>query len=99
MRYVAGERMIKDEKMYKSNVGHMPELTDFAMVYSAAGKIIVLDLEMKDSLTDYVDDPQLFPDIHLSIRADMARELAHALLECADNIDAGLTHPTIRLVQ
>lgn len=91
--------MMEDEKMYNSNVGRMPELTDFAMIYSAAGKLIVLDLEMKDSLTDYVDDPQLFPDIHLSIRADMARELAHALLECADNIDAGLTHPTIRLVQ
>lgn len=90
---------MEDEKMYNSNVGRMPELTDFAMIYSAAGKLIVLDLEMKDSLTDYVDDPQLFPDIHLSIRADMARELAHALLECADNIDAGLTHPTIRLVQ
>lgn len=90
---------MEDEKMYNSNVGRMPELTDFAMIYSAAGKLIVLDLEMKDSLTHYVDDPQLFPDIHLSIRADMARELAHALLECADNIDAGLTHPTIRLVQ
>lgn len=90
---------MEGEKMYNSNVGRMPELTDFAMIYSAAGKLIVLDLEMKDSLTDYVDDPQLFPDIHLSIRADMARELAHALLECADNIDAGLTHPTIRLVQ
>ncbi|WP_312816406.1 hypothetical protein [Atlantibacter subterraneus] len=91
--------MIKDGKMYKSNVGRMPELTDFAMVYSAAGKLIVVDLEMKDSLTGYIEDPQPFPDIHLSIRADMARELAHALLECADNIDAGLTHPTIKLVQ
>jgi|GEM_PF-1031367 len=91
--------MMEGEKMYKSNVGRMPELTDFAIIYSAVGKLIVLDLEMKDSLTGHVDDPQLFPDIHLSIRADMARELAHALLECADNIDAGLTHPTIKLVQ
>ncbi len=90
---------MEDEKMYKSNVGRMPELTDFALVYSAAGKLIVLDLEMKDSLTGYIEDPQPFPDIHLSIRADMARELAHALLECADNIDAALTHPTIKLVQ
>lgn len=99
MRYVAGERMIKDEKMYKSNVGRMPELTDFAMIYSAVGKLIVLDLEMKDSLTGYVDDPKLFPDIHLSIRADLARELAQALLKCADNIDAGLTHPTLKFAQ
>lgn len=80
MRYVAGKRMIKDGKKYKSNVGRMPELTDFAMVYSAAGKLIVVDLEMKDSLTGYIEDPQPFPDINLSIRADMARELAHALL-------------------
>lgn len=91
--------MIKDEKMYKSNVGRMPELTDFAMIYSAVGKLIVLDLEMKDSLTGYVDDPELFPDIHLSIRADLARELAQALLKCADNIDAGLTHPTLKFAQ
>lgn len=91
--------MIKDEKMYKSNVGRMPELTDFAMIYSAVGKLIVLDLEMKDSLTGYVDDPKLFPDIHLSIRADLARELAQALLKCADNIDAGLTHPTLKFAQ
>lgn len=91
--------MIEDEKIYKSNVGRMPELTDFAMVYSAAGKIIVLDLEMKDSLTGYIEDPHPFPDIHLSIRADMARHLAYALLKCADNIDAGLTHHTIKFVQ
>jgi hypothetical protein len=91
--------MMEDEKKYKSNVGRMPELTDFAMIYSAAGRLIVLDLEMKDSLTGYVDGPKLFPDIHLSIRADMARELANALLKCADSIDAGLTHPSIKFSQ
>ncbi len=77
----------------------MPELTEFAIIYSAIGKLIVLVRELKDSLTGYVDDHELFPDIHLNIRADMARDLADALLKCADNIDAGSTHPKIKLVQ
>jgi len=74
----------------------MPELTDFGMIYSAAGRILVLDLVMKDSLTGYIDDLQAFPDMQLSIRADMARELAAELLRYADAIDAGLHHPSLK---
>lgn len=82
----------------KSNVGRMPELTDFGMIYSAVGSILVLDLVMKDSLTGYIDDPQQFPDMQLSIRADMARELAAELLKCADAIEVGMNHPNLRFV-
>lgn len=77
------------------NVGRMPELTDFGMIYSARGKLIVVDLVMKDSLTGYIDNVKEFPDLHLSIRADMARELAKDLLRCADEIDAGRSHPQV----
>lgn len=76
----------------------MPELTDFGLIYSAVGNIMVLDLAMKDSLTGHVDDPHPFPDMQLSIRADMARELAAELLKCADAIEAGLSHPSLRFV-
>lgn len=82
----------------ESNVGRMPELTDFGMIYSAAGRILVLDLVMKDSLTGYIDDLQAFPDMQLSIRADLARELAAELLRCADAIDVGMNHPNLKFV-
>lgn len=82
----------------ESNVGRMPELTDFGMIYSAVGNILVLDLVMKDSLTGYIDDPEPFPDMQLSIRADMARELAAELLRCADAIDVGMNHPGLKFV-
>lgn len=82
----------------ESNVGRMPELTDFGMIYSAVGNIMVLDLVMKDSLTGYIDDPQPFPDMQLSIRADMARDLAAELLKCADAIEVGMNHPSLRFV-
>lgn len=82
----------------KSNVGRMPELTDFGMIYSAMGSILVLDLVMKDSLTGYIDDPLPFPDMQLSIRADMARELAAELLKCVDEIEAGRNHPSLNFM-
>ncbi|WP_152560672.1 hypothetical protein [Pantoea sp. NGS-ED-1003] len=82
----------------ESNVGRMPELTDFGMIYSAAGRMLVLDLAMKDSLAGYIDDPVTFPDMQISIRANMARELAAELLKCADAIDAGMHHPDLKFV-
>ena len=82
----------------ESNVGRMPELTDFGMIYSAVGNILVVDLVMKDSLTGHIDDPHPFPDMQLSIRADMARELAAELLKCADAIDVGMSHPCLKFV-
>lgn len=87
---------MQDKK--KSNIGRMPELTDFGLIYSAVGNIMVLDLAMKDSLTGHIDDPQPFPDMQLSIRADMARELAAELLRCADAIDVGMNHPCLKFV-
>lgn len=81
----------------ESNIGRMPELTDFDMIYNAVGNILVVDFVMKDSLTVHID-PHPFPDMQLSIRADMARELATELLECADAIDVGLSHPSLHFV-
>lgn len=71
--------MIKHDE---SNVGRMPELTDFGMIYSARGRLLVVDLVMKDSLTGYIEDPKDFPDMAISIRSDMERELAAELLRC-----------------
>lgn len=82
----------------ESNVGRMPELTDFGMIYSAMGNIMVVDLVMKDSLTGHIDDPQTFPDMAISIRADMARELAAELMKCADAIDVGISHPSLKFI-
>lgn len=82
----------------ESNVGRMPELTDFGMIFSAVGKILVVDLVMKDSLTGHIDDPHPFPDMQLSIRADLARELAMELLKCADAIDKGINHPNLNFI-
>ncbi|WP_311791121.1 MULTISPECIES: hypothetical protein [Pantoea] len=81
-----------------SNIGRMPELTSFGTIYSAVGQLLVLDLAMKDSLTGYIADPVSFPDLKISIRADMARELAAELLLCADAIDAGMNHPNLKFV-
>lgn len=83
---------------HESNVGRMPELTDFGVIYSALGKLIVVDLVMEDSLKGHVGDPQDFPDLKLSLRSDMARELAKALNDCADAIDAGMHHPSVKLM-
>lgn len=80
----------------KSNVGHMPELTEFDTIYSAVGRILVVHMKMKDSMAGYIADPHAFPDLHLSVRADMARGLAKELLRCADAIDAGLQHPSLQ---
>lgn len=82
-----------------SNIGRMPELTGFEMIYSARGRILVLDLKMKDSLTGHIDDPHEFPDLAISIRADMARAFAKELLRCADEIDAGRHHPNLTLLE
>lgn len=54
----------------ESNVGRMPELTDFGMIYSARGRLLVVDLVMKDSLTGYIEDPQDFPNLVISKYAD-----------------------------
>lgn len=86
-------------KYETSNIGRMPELTGFGMIYSARGRILVLDLKMKDSLTGHIDDPHEFPDLAISIRADMARELAKELVRCADEIDAGRRHPDITILE
>lgn len=83
----------------ESEIGCMPELTDFGMIYSAWGRILVLDLKMKDSLTGHIDDPHEFPDLAISIRADMARDLAKELLRCADEIDAGRHHPDVTVLE
>lgn len=83
----------------ESDLGRMPELTEFGMIYSAWGRLLVLDLKMKDSLTGHIDDPHDFPDLAISIRADMARALAKELLRCADEIDAGRHHPDVTLLE
>ncbi|MDU6442354.1 hypothetical protein [Pantoea piersonii] len=82
----------------ESNVGRMPELTDFGMIYSAVGNILVLNLAMKDSLTGYIEDTVSFPDLKISIRADKARELAAELLRCADAIEVGISHPSLKFI-
>lgn len=78
------------------NVGRMAELTDFDTIYSAVGKLVVLDLSMKDSMTGHIPDPKDFPDMQVSMRSGMARKLAEELLKCADAIDAGISHASIR---
>lgn len=83
----------------ESNVGRMPELTNFGMIYSARGRLLVVKLVMKDSLTGYIEDPKAFPDLAVSIRADMARDLAKELLRCADEIDAGRHHPDVTILE
>lgn len=64
--------------------------------FTAQGeRLLVVDLVMKDSLTGYSEDPKAFPDLAISIRADMAKEL----LRCADEIDAGRHHPDITIFE
>jgi len=65
------ESQAEMSKYETSNIGRMPELTEFGMIYSAVGKILVLDLAMKDSLTGYIDDPPSFPDLEINKHADL----------------------------
>lgn len=83
---------------HEENLGRMPELTGFDTIYSAIGRLIVVDLTMKDSMTGYIEDAHQFPDLQLSIRADMARDLAMELLRCVEAIEAGLQHPSLRFL-
>ncbi|MCW1973462.1 UNVERIFIED_ORG: hypothetical protein FHW05_002310 [Pantoea agglomerans] len=85
-------------KEIESNVGSMAELTGFDTIYSALGRLVIVDLSMKDSMAGHIPDPKQFPDMTISMRADMARMLAEELLKCADAIDAGESHPGIRFV-
>ena len=76
----------------------MLELTDFGMIYSVMDNILVLDVEMKASSIGYIDDPQPFPDMQLSIRANIARELTRELLRYGDTIDMGMNHTSLKFI-
>lgn len=47
----------------ESSVGHMPELSDFGMIYCAVGNLRVLDLAIEDSLPGNIAAPQPLPDM------------------------------------
>lgn len=83
----------------ESNAYRMPELEDFDMIYNAVGKLVVVKLVMKDSMTGHIEDTHDFPDLQISIRADMARKLAKELLRCSDEIDAGRHLPDVTIFQ
>ena len=56
---------MKSDK-YESNVGHMPELTDFNIVHCAIGKQLILDMSMKDTLAGLPHIPITeYPDMLL----------------------------------
>ncbi|WP_312449615.1 hypothetical protein [Mixta calida] len=82
----------------ESNACRMPELEDFDIIYSAVGKLVVVKLVMKDSMAGHIEDTHDFPDLQISMRSSMARELANGLLKCSDAIDEGNNHPSIRFV-
>ncbi|WP_313611729.1 hypothetical protein [Pantoea piersonii] len=79
-----------------SNIVRMPELTDFEMIYSAIGSLLVFYLSMKYSLSGHIDNLHDFPNLQLSIRAEMARDLANEILRCVDAIEAGMNHPSLK---
>lgn len=58
-------------KYETSNIDRMPELIEFGMIYSEVGKILMVDLAMKDSLKGYIDDIQDFPDLAINKQADL----------------------------
>ncbi|TKI03871.1 hypothetical protein [Martelella alba] len=79
----------------ESNIGHMPQLSKFAMVHSAAGEFIVLKTAYIDSLagTKWLT-PQIYPDQTITIKLADAKELLAELKKSIDYIEAGIEHPS-----
>lgn len=79
----------------ESNVGSIPELSDFEAVHCAIGKLVILHSSYSDPLAKWCT-PTEFPDTTVCIKLADAKRLIAELQRAVDMIDAGIEHPSSR---
>lgn len=83
----------------ESNVGAMPELTDFEISYCALTKHVMLHACLTDTMSGVPMWPVTkFPDQTICLSRLQAENLMRELKKVVGYIDAGIEHPSIRFV-
>lgn len=85
------------DKNKKSNVGAIPELTDFMISYCAMTEHVLLHARFTDTMADVAAWPTVeFPDQTICLSHRQAENLFRELKKAVDYIDAGIEHPSIK---
>ncbi len=78
----------------ESNIGHMRQLSKFAVRHLAVGKLVILHASYIDSLAGVKwFTPETFPDQTIAINLADAKQLLAELKKSIDYIEAGIEHP------
>ena len=81
----------------KSELGAMPELTEFDVTHLAMADLVFLNASFKDMASGVAGWTTVeFPDQKIVMRRDKAEELMTALKRAIDYVDAGIEHPNSR---
>ncbi|MHB9319974.1 hypothetical protein ACP3TG_12765 [Phytobacter diazotrophicus] len=81
----------------KSNVGAMPELTDFMVSYCAMSGHVLLHAHFTDTMAGVAAWPTVeFPNQTIYLSRRQAENLFRELKKAVDYIDAGIEHPSIK---
>jgi hypothetical protein len=76
------------------DIGHMRQLSKFAMTHSAIGEFVILRTAYIDSLSGVKGiTPDKYPDQTVSIRLADAKRLLAELKKSIDYIEAGIELP------
>lgn len=81
----------------ESNVGRMRELVDFGSIYSSLARQVILKTSFRDTLESHGFAPENFPDVTMTMKLEMAKDLIAELQRNVDAIEAGMEHPSLRL--
>ncbi|WP_370972469.1 hypothetical protein [Enterobacter wuhouensis] len=82
-----------------SNAGAMPELTDYAISYSALTEHVLLRAKYTDTMASVPSWPTVhFPDQTICLSRRQAENLIRELKKAVDYIDAGIEHPSIKFI-
>ena len=83
----------------ESNVGAMPELTDFEISYCALTGHVMLHAELTDTMAGVPMWPTTeFPDQTICLSRRQAENLLRELKKAVGYIDAGIEHPAITFI-
>ena len=83
----------------ESNIGHMRQLSKFAMTHLAVGELVILRASYIDSLAGVKwFTPEAFPDQTIVIKLADAKRLLAELKKSIDYIEAGIEHPASKFL-
>lgn len=85
------------DKNKKSNIGAMPELTDFMISYCAMSGHVLLHAHFTDTMAGVAAWPTVeFPNQTICLSRRQAENLYRELKKAVGYIDAGIEHPSIK---